>query len=113
MLRMKGYITPEEAGEQQLEVDTTVYPNVAYRGPRFKPTRMVNVHTVMEADLLQLIERINGHLDDEATGRTETSCVPAEIRVEIAMFLPDITDPNGFDRLNNIEGIDPVEEFDG
>lgn len=48
---MRRKITKVEAEARGFAVDTTVYPWVAYDGPRFKPTRWFTILTDLEAEL--------------------------------------------------------------
>ena len=60
---MKRKITKAEAEARGFAVDTTVYPWVAYAGPRFKPTRWFTILTDLEAELLDVLELAQTHLE--------------------------------------------------
>lgn len=55
-------ITIEEARAQGFTVDTTVYPHVAYKGPRFNPTSTKHCLTELEAQLAKALEAAYEHL---------------------------------------------------
>lgn len=50
--------TPEQAKAAGFTVDTTCYPWVAYKGPRFAPEVWELILTDREADLLQAVEAL-------------------------------------------------------
>ena len=60
---MKRKITTAEAEARGFAVDTTVYPWVAYVGPRFKPTRWFTILTDLEAELLDALKLAQTHLE--------------------------------------------------
>jgi hypothetical protein len=63
-------LTQEEARAQGYTIDTTIYPHVAYKGPRFAPTVYCNCYTDLEADLLALRDAVEKLI--KAKGRFHT-----------------------------------------
>ena len=61
---MKSKITKAEAEAWGFAVDTTVYPWVAYTGPRYKPRRSFTILTDLDAELLDALKLAQTHLDD-------------------------------------------------
>lgn len=57
---MKTHLTIAEAFKQGFDVDTHVYPHLAYKGPRFLPTHIRNCYTLLEADLIDLLSKVLG-----------------------------------------------------
>ena len=51
-------LTIQEAKAQGYTVDTTCYPHLGYKGPRFAPIQSVRVLTELEADLLAACEAL-------------------------------------------------------
>lgn len=49
---------PGEARERGFTIDTTCYPWLGYKGPRFRPTETVDCYTDDEAALLVAIDAI-------------------------------------------------------
>ena len=76
-------LTIREAKEQGYTVDTTCYPHLGYKGPRFAPTEAVKVLTVREADLLAACETVLRYLsshqiyDKDARGILERAVAKA------------------------------------
>ena len=60
---MKRKITKAEAEARGFAVDSSVYPWVAYSGPRFKPTRWFTILTDLEAELLDALKLAQTHLE--------------------------------------------------
>jgi hypothetical protein len=59
---MEGKITKAEAEARGFAVDTTVYPWVAYTGPRYKPTTWFTILTDLEAELYDALKLAQTHL---------------------------------------------------
>jgi hypothetical protein len=49
---MNEQITIQQAEDHGYTVDTTCYPHIAYKGPRFNPTEIARVYTAIEAYML-------------------------------------------------------------
>ena len=47
--------TMEEARQRGFTIDTTVYPHIGYKGPRFMPTQYVEVFSVLESVFLEAL----------------------------------------------------------
>jgi hypothetical protein len=60
LVRGSAMLTPKEARVQGFQLDTTCYPWVAYKGPRFKPEVLEHCLTDVEAGLLHSLERMLG-----------------------------------------------------
>ena len=74
------FLSQKVARAAGFRVDNTIYPWVAYKGPRFRPTEVADVRTDLEADLAGALEdsewrgngrcpscnghKRSGHLDD-------------------------------------------------
>ena len=56
-------LEPAEAKALGFSIDDTVYPWVAYKGPRFRPTAIETVYTILEANLMEEVERLQ-HFDE-------------------------------------------------
>jgi hypothetical protein len=52
MLNLNKVLTPQEAKQQGFHVDTSCYPWLAYKGPRFKPEEAHHCFTDLEASLM-------------------------------------------------------------
>lgn len=53
-------VRPELAVARGYTIDTSCYPNVAYKGPRFNPTEWVPVFTDVENQLIKKVEALGG-----------------------------------------------------
>lgn len=71
-------ITIKQAKARGFAVDTTIYPHVAYKGPRFAPTEVEECMTEREAELLEQVHAIDRELETVRTGKRPEYKAPAE-----------------------------------
>lgn len=54
-------ITRQQALKDGFIIDSTCYPNIAYRGPRFQPSEFHKVPTAHEESLSHMVCRVSEH----------------------------------------------------